>query len=64
MERPLIMILHSIFLAFMLYIILIYIFNQNYIIAETRSVFWGGVMLIYMIMFGHGPPTSINKMLF
>ena len=61
MERGLIMLLHSIFIGLFLYIIMIYIFGQNKMVAENRSILAAAVILIYMILFGHGLPVSINK---
>ena len=58
------MVIHSVVIALVLYIIMVYAFKQNYMVAETRSVFLGGVVLLYMLMFGHGLPVKINKMLF
>ena len=58
------MVIHSVVIALVLYIIMVYALKQNYIVAETRSVFLGGVVLLYMLMFGHGLPGKINKMLF
>jgi hypothetical protein len=29
-------------------------------VAQDRSVLIGGVALVYMLLFGHGLPTSIN----
>ena len=64
MERPLMMVLHSVVIAFILYILMVFALGQNYMVAETRSVFLGGVVLLYMLMFGHGLPVKVNKMLF
>lgn len=61
MERGLIMLLHSIFIGLVLYIIMIYILGQNKMVAENRSILAAAVILIYMILFGHGLPVSINK---
>ena len=58
------MVIHSVVIALVLYIIMVYALKQNYMVAETRSVFLGGVVLLYMLMFGHGLPVKINKMLF
>ena len=58
------MVIHSGVIALVLYIIMVYALKQNYVVAETRSVFLGGVVLLYMLMFGHGLPGKINKMLF
>jgi|TARA_B110000971_G_C19735276_1_gene374945 hypothetical protein len=64
MERPLMMVLHSVVIALILYIFMVYALNQNYMVAETRSVFIGAIVLLYMLMFGHALPGKINKMLF
>lgn len=61
MERGLIMLLHSIIIGLVLYIIMIYILGQNKMVAENRSILAAAVILIYMILFGHGLPVSINK---
>lgn len=61
MERGLIMLLHSIIIGLVLYIIMIYIFGQNKMVAENRSILAAAVILVYMILFGHGLPGSVNK---
>jgi hypothetical protein len=43
---------------------MIFILGQKQIVAETRSILLAALVLIYMILFGHGLPTSINKQLF
>lgn len=58
------MVLHSALIALVFYILMVYAFKQNYMIAETRSVFLGGIVLLYMLMYGHSLPGKINKMLF
>ena len=55
------MILHSVIIGVLLYLIMIYILKQNQIVAENRSILLAALILIYMIVFGHGLPTSINK---
>ena len=40
---------------------MIYILGQNKMVAENRSILAAAVILIYMILFGHGLPVSINK---
>ena len=61
MERGLVMFFHSIFIAVIFYIIMFYFLKQNSIVAENRSILIGAVVLIYMILFGHGLPTKMNK---
>lgn len=64
MERGIIMIIHSILLGVLLYVIMIYALGQRQIVAENRSILIAAYILIYMIMFGHGLPTKLNKDLF
>jgi hypothetical protein len=35
--------------------------GQNPVMAENRSILLSALILIYMILFGHGLPNSINK---
>jgi len=56
--------LHSAITGILLYLFMIYILGQSPSVAENRSILFGAVILIYMILFGHGLPTSINKKLF
>jgi TRAP-type C4-dicarboxylate transport system permease small subunit len=61
MERGLIMLVHAILISILLYIIMIYGFQQKSAMAEDRSIFIGAIILIYMVLFGHGLPGKINK---
>jgi high-affinity Fe2+/Pb2+ permease len=61
MENGLAMLLHSLIIGILLYIIMVFILGQNRIVAENRSILIAAVVLIYMILFGHGLPKSINK---
>jgi len=58
------MLVHSAIIGILLYIFMIYILRQNPIVAENRSIILAALILIYMIMFGHGLPKSINSNLF
>ena len=60
MERGLIMLVHSLIIGFFIYIFMIYL-GQTQIMAENRSILISALILVYMILFGHGLPTSINK---
>ena len=40
---------------------MIFILKQKQPVAENRSILIAALILIYMILFGHGLPTSINK---
>ena len=61
MERGIIMVLHSAVIGLVLYLLMVFVFNQNPKIAENRSILIASLVLIYMILFGHGLPTKINR---
>ena len=61
MERGLSMLLHSILIGILLYLFMIFALGQNPNVAENRSILIAAVILIYMILFGHGLPKSMNK---
>ena len=58
------MFLHSAIIGIILYLIMIFILGQNQVVAENRSFALAAVVLLYMILFGHGLPTALNKNLF
>lgn len=64
MESGRTMFLHSLLIGIVLYFIMTLILGQKQSIAENRSILLAAVSLAYMILFGHGLPTSINKNLF
>lgn len=64
MENGRTMLLHSTIIGLLLYVFMIYILKQKQEVAENRSILIASVILIYMIMYGHGLPKSINKNLF
>jgi len=57
------MLLHSVIIGFILYIIMVFLLKQEKIVAENRSILLASVILIYMILFGHGLPLKLNKTL-
>jgi hypothetical protein len=61
MERGLIMLLHSAAIGIALYILMVFALEQSPLIAENRSILIASVVLIYMIVFGHGMPKRINR---
>ena len=61
MERGLMMVLHSLVIGVVLSMLMVFVFNQNPRMAEYRSILVASVVLIYMILFGHGLPTKLNK---
>ena len=64
MENPMMMVLHSAIIGILLYVFMIFVLGQNKVVAENRSIILAAMVLVYMILFGHGLPTSINKKLF
>lgn len=60
-ERGLMMVLHSVVIGVVLYMLMVFVFNQNPKMAEYRSILIAAVLLIYMILFGHGLPTHVNN---
>ena len=61
MERGLNMVLHSVIIGIILYCIMIFGLGQQAIVAENRSILIASGVLIYMILFGHGLPTKVNR---
>lgn len=58
------MLLHSVIIGIILYMFMIFVLGQKQSMAEDRSILFAALILAYMILFGHGLPTSINKKLF
>ena len=61
MERGLMMLLHSVIIGVILYLLMVFLLKQKSGVAENRSILISAIVLIYMILFGHGLPTKINK---
>ena len=64
MENGRMMLLHSIIIGTVLYLFMVFVLGQKEVVAENRSILIGAILLVYMILFGHGLPGSINKNLF
>jgi ACR3 family arsenite efflux pump ArsB len=64
MESGLTMLLHSAIIGVILYVFMVYILKQRQVVAENRSIVLAAIVLIYMVMFGHGMPTKVNSDLF
>jgi len=64
MESGFTMLIHSVIIGVILYVFMVYILKQRQAVAGNRSIVLAAVVLIYMIMFGHGMPTKVNKDLF
>jgi len=60
MEGGLTMLLHAAVITLILCLIMKYILKQNCSKAIDRSLVIGAIILIYMILFGHGLPNKIN----
>ena len=60
MERGLTMVLHSVIIGIVLYLLMFYGLKQSQRMAENRSILIAAIVLIYMILFGHGLPRKIN----
>ena len=61
MERGLMMMLHALMIGIVLYLVMVFGLNQEPAVAEDRSVLLGAIVLIYMVLFGHGLPGTVNK---
>jgi hypothetical protein len=61
MERGLMMFLHALMIGIILYLVMVFALGQPSGVAEDRSVLLGGIILVYMILFGHGLPGKVNK---
>ena len=60
MERGLMMVFHSVIIGIVLYLLMFYGLKQSQRMAENRSILVAAIVLIYMILFGHGLPRKIN----
>lgn len=57
------MVFHSAIIGLVLYLLMVFGLGQTSAVAENRSIVAAALVLIYMVVFGHGLPTKINKML-
>ena len=64
MESGLTMLLHSAIIGVILYVVMVYVLKQRQVVAENRSIVLAAIVLIYMVVFGHGMPTKVNSDLF
>lgn len=61
MESGLTMLLHSAIIGMVLYLVMVFALGQQKNVAENRSILIASVVLIYMILFGHGLPGKLNR---
>ena len=59
-ERGLEMVAHSAIIGVILYFIMTMLLKQPQLVAEDRSVAIAGVVLVYMVVFGHGLPGAVS----
>lgn len=64
MEPPHIMLLHVVLFGVLSYLIMYFALGQNYTVAMNRTLILCCVLLVYMILFGHGLPNKLNPGLF
>jgi hypothetical protein len=57
------MLLHALLIGIVLYLVMVFVMGQNKMVAENRSILFAALALVYMILFGHGLPKSLNRML-
>jgi putative effector of murein hydrolase len=61
MEGALNHLFHALIITIVLYVIMKFGLRQSQNMSLNRSILIGAVALIYMILFGHGLPTHINR---
>ncbi len=61
MESALNHLFHSVILAVILYVLMRFVLKQSQNMSLNRSILIAALALIYMILFGHGLPTHINR---
>jgi hypothetical protein len=61
MENPFTHVFHAFIITLVLYVLMKFALGQSQTMALNRSILLGAVALAYMILFGHGLPTQINR---
>jgi hypothetical protein len=61
MESGLTMLLHSVIIGLVLFVVMVYLLKQKQEVAIDRTLVISGLVLVYMVVFGHGLPTTVNK---
>lgn len=61
MESALTHLFHAFIIAVILYLLMRFALRQSQTMAMNRSILMAAIALIYMILFGHGLPTHINR---
>ena len=55
---------HGIIIGVIAYFIMVHGLKQDQHVAQDRSILVTAVAIAYMVLFGHGLPTHINKNIF
>ena len=55
------MLLHSVIIGIIVFVFMIFVLGQQNEVAQRRSILITSVVLIYMILFGHGLPMKLKK---
>jgi len=53
--------LHAIILGVLLYFVMLFVLKQSYSVAQDRSMLIAAIAFIYMMLFGHSLPKSVNR---
>jgi putative effector of murein hydrolase len=61
MESSLYHLFHAFVITIVLYLLMKFALKQSTTMSLNRSLLVGAVSLIYMILFGHGLPTHLNR---
>ena len=61
MENGLQMLMHSAVITVIIYLALVHLAKQSRGVAGNRALLIGAMVLIYMILFGHGLPKGMPK---
>ena len=59
-NRSISMLLHAVIIGILLYVIMVFALGQKPAVAANRSLIIAALVLIYMLLFGHGWPTTIR----
>jgi len=61
MENSLVHFSHAVIISVLAYIGMTYGLKQTQEVAQDRSVLIGALALVYMVLYGHGYPSAINR---
>ena len=52
---------HSVILGVLLYFVMVFVLKQSYNMAQDRSMLIAALAFVYMLLFGHSLPKSVNR---